>query len=225
LELAIFVYNDRPMSTEIKKAVDKAPHVGLKIFYYGKGKGKTTAAMGLAARAAGAGMDVFILQFVKAARLKKGEERKGGEWPLSNEIYYFENTKPDLKKIPKGKRIGTVTTEQMGRGFVGILGDAKERGEHVKAAQAALKRAREVMKSGNYGLVIMDELVSALELKLISQKDILDLLKVKPKDLHIAYTGHDVFPKIIAASDLVSEITMVKHPYYKGILAQRGIDF
>lgn len=202
-----------------------APHVGLKIFYYGKGKGKTTAAMGLAARAAGAGMDVFVLQFVKAMRLKKGEQRAGGEWPLSNEIYYFENTKPDLKKIPKGKRIGTITTEQIGRGFVGILGDAKARGEHVKAAHTALRRAREVIRNGKYGLVILDELISALELKLITQKEVLDLLKAKPKDLHIAYTGHDAFPRIIAASDLVSEITMVKHPYYKGILAQRGIDF
>lgn len=209
------------MNPEIKKA----PHVGLKIFYYGNGKGKTTAAMGMAARAAGAGMDVFILQFVKAARLKKGQQRTGGEWPLSNEIYYFENTKLDLKKIPKGKRVGRITTEQMGRGFVGILGDAKERSDHVKAAKAALRRARAVMRSGNYGLVVMDELVSALELKLITQKDVLDLLKAKPKDLHIAYTGHDAFPKIVAASDLVSEITMVKHPYYQGILAQRGIDF
>ncbi len=203
----------------------KAPPVGLKIFYYGKGKGKTTAVMGMAARAAGAGMDVFIVQFVKAARLKKGEQRAGGEWPLSNEIYYFENTKADLKKIPKGKRIGAITTEQWGRGFVGILGDTKERIEHVKAAKAALERAKEVMLSGRYGLVVLDELISALELKLLTQKEILDLLKVKPKDLHIAYTGHDPFSKIIAASDLVSEITMVKHPYYKGILAQRGIDF
>lgn len=205
--------------------IKKAPHVGLKIFYYGKGKGKTTAAMGLAARAAGAGMDVFILQFVKAARLKKGEQRAGGEWPLSNEIYYFENTKPDLRKIPKGKRVGKIVTEQLGRGFVGILGDTKARKEHVQAARLALKRAKQLMLSGKYGLIILDELISALELKLITQKEVLELLKIKPKDLHIAYTGHDPYPKIIAASDLASEIKMIKHPYYKGILAQRGIDF
>lgn len=205
--------------------MEKAPHVGLNIFYYGKGKGKTTAAMGLASRAAGAGMDVHVMQFVKARRLKPGEQREGGEWPLSSEIYYFENTVPDLKKLPKGKRIGTITTEQLGRGFVGILGDRKAKAEHVHAAREGLQRAHKVLKSGKYGLVILDELVSALELKLITQDEIVALLKSKPKGLHVAYTGHDPFRKIIAASDLVSEITMVKHPYYKGILAQRGIDF
>jgi cob(I)alamin adenosyltransferase len=203
----------------------KTPQVGLKIFYYGKGKGKTTAVMGLAARAAGAGMDVFILQLVKARRLQKGQQRKGGEWPLSNEVYYFENSKPDLKKIPKGKKIGAINTEQVGRGFVGILGDDKARKEHIKAAKEGIKLAARIFRGGKYGLVILDELVSALELKLISEKEVLNLLKAKPKNLHIAYTGHDPYKKIIAASDLVSEITMVKHPYYKGILAQRGIDF
>jgi cob(I)alamin adenosyltransferase len=207
------------------QVIVKTPHYGLKIFYYGKGKGKTTAAMGLAARAAGAGMDVFVLQFVKAKRLQKGQLRKGGEWPLSNEIYYFENTKPDLEKIPAGKRIGSIITEQVGRGFVGILGDDKARKEHTKAAKEGLVYAHKLFRSKKYGLVILDELITALELKLFSEKEVLDLLKAKPKDLHIAYTGHDPIKKIITASDLVSEIKMIKHPYYKGILAQRGIDF
>lgn len=206
-------------------AIEKASHYGLKIFYYGKGKGKTTAAMGMAARAAGAGMDVFVLQFVKAKRLQKGQQRKGGEWPLSNEIYYFENTKPDLEKIPAGKRIGRITTEQVGRGFVGILGDDKARKEHIKAAKEGLLYAHKLFRSNKYGLVILDELITALELKLLREKNVLDLLRAKPKDLHIAYTGHDPIKKIITASDLVSEIKMIKHPYYKGILAQRGIDF
>ena len=210
---------------EAKQIIKKAPVRGLNIYYYGKGKGKTTAAMGLAARAAGAGMDVFILQFVKAARPRKGEERKGGEWPLSNEIYYFENTVPDVKQVPTGKRIGTVSTAQFGRGFVGILGDTKAKAEHVKAAKAGLAFARKLMRSNKLGLIILDELITALELKLISQKDVLDLLKSKPAGMHLAYTGHNPFSRIIAASDVVSEITMIKHPYYKGILAQRGIDF
>ena|SRR5258708_18341979 len=96
---------------------------------------------------------------------------------------------------------------------------------HIRAAQAGLTLAKKIIKSRKYNLVILDELVSALELKLISEKEILNLLKIKPPDLFLAYTGHDPYKKIIAASDLVSDISMIKHPYYKGILAQRGIDF
>ncbi len=81
------------------------------------------------------------------------------------------------------------------------------------------------MNSGKYQLVILDELISALELKLLSEKEILQLLRQKPAHLHLAYSGHQRFKNIIALSDLVSEMRMVKHPYYKGIIAKRGIDF
>ncbi|MBU6447244.1 cob(I)yrinic acid a,c-diamide adenosyltransferase [Patescibacteria group bacterium] len=195
---------------------------GLNIFYYGKGKGKTTAVMGLAARAAGAGMDVCILQFVKAEEPKKGKSLESGEWPLSSEFVYFRAAG---KKYGAGKGTGKIEFQQVGRGFVGILGDKKQRAAHTKAAKQGLELARKAIKSGKYGLVVMDELVSALELKLLPEKDILSLITQKPPDLHLAYTGHQPFKKIIAASDLVSEMKMVKHPYYRGIMAQRGIDF
>ncbi len=193
---------------------------GLSIFYYGKGKGKTTAIMGLASRAAGAGMNVYIMQFVKAKAPRKGQKRQSGEWPISSEIIFF-----DKAKALAGKDIGKIVSEQVGLGFVGILGDKKERKAHVTAAKEGLKKAQKILKSDKYDLVILDELVSAVELNLISEAEAVKLIKSKPKHTHLAYSGHDNYKKIIEASDLVSEINMIKHPYYKGILAQRGIDF
>jgi len=192
---------------------------GLNIFYYGKGKGKTTAAMGLAARAAGVGMNVFVLQFVKARKPKNGGRLQSGEWPISSEILFFDAA----AKSAKG--VGKIISEQVGAGFVGILGDKKQRTAHIKEAKKGLALAKKIIKSDKFDLVVLDELVSALELNLISEPDIVNLITKKPKHLHLAYTGHDKFEKIIEASDLASEIKMIKHPYYKGILAQKGIDF
>lgn len=202
------------------KLSPKLARRGLNIFYYGKGKGKTTAIMGLAARAAGASMNVYIMQFVKAKAPKKGQKRQSGEWPISSEILFF-----DKAKALAGKDIGKITSEQVGLGFVGILGDRKDRKTHITAAKEGLKKAQKILQSGKYDLVILDELVSAVELNLLSETEVVKLIKAKPKHIHLAYSGHDEYKKIIEVSDLVSEINMIKHPYYKGILAQRGIDF
>lgn len=191
---------------------------GLVICYIGAGKGKTTAAMGVAVRAAGAGMNVFILQFIKARVPKEGEKRQGGEWPVSSEIDFFNS-------LGYNKNTGLIKSEQMGLGFVGILGDQKEREVHIKEAINGLNRAREIMISGEYEVIILDEIISALELKLIQEQDILDLISSKPEMIHLVMTGHEKFPKIIKACDLVTEMKMLKHPYYEGILAQRGIDY
>lgn len=190
---------------------------GLNIYYYGKGKGKTTAVIGLAARAAGASMNVFILQFVKARAPKKGQHLASGEWPVSNEFLYF-NSK-------QAKNIGQIKSSQAGLGFVGILGDKKQRIKHIQAAKQGLKEAEKIFKSKKYQLVILDELVTALELKLLTEKEVVALISKKPKELHLAYTGHDPYKRLIKLSDLVSEIKMIKHPYYQGIMAIRGIDF
>ncbi|GAC1413559.1 MAG: cob(I)yrinic acid a,c-diamide adenosyltransferase [Candidatus Doudnabacteria bacterium] len=195
----------------------KKSRKGLNIFYYGKGKGKTTAIMGLAARAAGAGMNVYILQFVKSNN-KKGKKLQSGEWPTSSEILYFDS-------VRGLKGLGSIITEQTGAGFVGILGDKKQRAEHVQEAKKGLDLAKKAISSDNYDLIVLDELVSAAELHLISEEEIVSLISSKPAHLHLAYSGHDKFKNIIKASDLVSEIKMIKHPYYNGILAQRGIDF
>jgi len=221
---------DNAGKKSIKVRLRKARR-GLNIFYYGKGKGKTTAAMGVAARAAGAGMNVYILQFVKARKPKKGHNLQSGEWPISSEILFFEAAENALRSgagTGKGVHrngVGSIKAGQVGVGFVGILGDKKARTKHILEAKKGLAQAKKIIASDRYDLIILDELVSALELDLISEAEILDIIRNKPKHLHLIYTGHDKFDKIIEASDLASEILMIKHPYYKGILAQKGIDF
>ncbi len=206
-------------STPKEKAApeQKTEKKGLVISYIGAGKGKTTAAMGVAVRASGAGMNVFILQFVKAKK-ETGSDIDKGEWPLSSEIEFFNNVSP-------GRPLGRIDNEQFGLGFVGILGDRKEKDTHIRAALNGLGRAREVILSGQYQVVILDEIISALELQLIEEQDILDLINIKPEMLHLVITGHNKFEKIMDACDLITEMKMIKHPYYKGILAQRGIDY
>lgn len=208
---------------------------GLVICYIGAGKGKTTAAMGMAVRAAGAGMDVFILQFVKAAA-ESSAQIKEGEWPVSNEINFFDKIRSHIKfnphpaaarhLLPEGEgNIGFIATEQVGLGFVGILGDKKEKEIHIRQALKGLERARDIITSKEYDVVILDEIISALEVKLIEERDILDLIKLKAPLQHLIITGHNKYPAILKECDLVTEMKMVKHPYYKGILAQRGIDY
>jgi cob(I)alamin adenosyltransferase len=171
---------------------------GLTIVYIGDGKGKTSAAAGLACRAAGTGWKVLYLQFVK------------GDWPSGE--------REALAKLG-------VEVKLMGRGFVGILGDRKPIEEHIKAAMNAKKEAIKDLKSKKYNLVVLDEALSAVESKLLQEKDILGIMEAKPDTVHLCMTGHKRFKKIIEKADLVTEMKMIKHPYYKGILAQRGIDF
>ena len=102
---------------------------GLVICYIGAGKGKTTAAMGMAVRAAGDGKNVFILQFVKA-KAKSEDQKKEGEWPVSSEINFFNNIRPTGS-------IGRIENEQIGLGFVGIFGDKKEKEAHIRQASKA----------------------------------------------------------------------------------------
>ncbi len=190
---------------------------GLVICYVGAGKGKTTAAMGMAVRAAGDGKDVYILQFVKAAG-KSADDIKEGEWPVSSEITFFDN-------VSYGSKIGRIENEQVGLGFVGILGDKKEKEAHMRQALKGVERAREVISSGDYELVILDEIISALEVGLLEERDILELIKTKPELTHLVITGHNKYPAILKYCDLVTEMKMIQHPYYKGILAQKGIDY
>lgn len=175
------------------------PKKGLTIIYIGDGKGKTSAAAGLAIRAAGSGFKILFMQFVKG-------DRPSGE-----------------RKVLE--KLSNVEVKLMGLGFVGILDDSHERSEHVAAAQKALIGAREAIKSEKFNLVVLDEAISAAELGLVSQQDLLKLIKQKPDSVHLCLTGHKRFKKLIAAADLVTEMRMIKHPYYKGILAQRGIDY
>lgn len=181
---------------------------GLIIIYIGSGKGKTTAAVGLAVRAAGAGMRVAFGQFVKAAK-----STQSGEWPLSSEIAVL-------------KAIKNIKVHVWGRGFVGILGDRKKREEHRKAARAGLKLLQKQIKSRRFDVIIADELISALELNLLSLREIRKTIKLAKANLAaFALTGHNRYDDLIKDADLVTEMKMVKHPYYQGILAKAGIDY
>ncbi|HYF05669.1 MAG TPA: cob(I)yrinic acid a,c-diamide adenosyltransferase [Patescibacteria group bacterium] len=191
---------------------------GLVMLNIGAGKGKTTAAVGTALRAAGAGMNVLILQFVKARKAEKGKEGETGEWPISCEMEILNHV-----AWPRG--FGRIENRQLGLGFVGILGDKKQKEAHIKAAIEGLGIARKEMVSGKWDLMILDELVSAVEVEVLTEQDVVDLLSYRPPQMHVILTGHNKYEKIIKACDMVTDMKMVKHPYYMGILAQRGIDF
>ena len=113
----------------------------------------------------------------------------------------------------------------MGRGFVGILGDRKPIAEHIKAAKNAMAESIKALKSKKYDLVILDEAISAIESDLLTVDDVVKIIKSKPVQTHLCLTGHKRIKKLIDLADLVTEMRMIKHPYYQGILAQRGIDY
>jgi len=180
----------------------------LTIIYIGNGKGKTTAAVGLAVRAAGAGKKVLFSQFVKADKVSGP-----GEWPMSSEISVL-------------KKIKNITVKVLGRGFVGILGDRKNHAIHVTAAKRGLAWVKAQIKTGKYDVVVADELISAIESKLLAESEIRKFLKSVPKKVEaMVLTGHKKYNSLIKSADLVTEMKMISHPYYKGVKAIRGIDF
>ena len=177
---------------------------GLRIAYIGDGKGKTTAAVGVATRAAGYGWKVLFFQFYKSPAWPSGEREA-------------------LRKLG-------VDVEVHGQGFVGILGDRKPLAQHQAAAKQALDRAWVQVNSGKYKLVVLDEIISCLEQKLFPVSNVVSMLKrhaVSPtaSKVHIVMTGHKKFPELLKQCDLVTEMKMVKHPYYKGFIAVQGIDY
>ena len=179
--------------------------VGLTVVYTGDAKGKTSAALGAAMRALGHGWKVLIIQFFK------------GDWPVVyGELELAKKLYPQLEVL------------QLGRGFVKIMGDKKPFGEHVEAAKAAVQLARERMLSGQYDLLILDEVNYALgylDFKLIELEDVLALIKEKPPQMHLILTGRNAHPQVIELADLVTEMREIKHPMKKGIPAQQGLDY
>ncbi|MFH0952000.1 MAG: cob(I)yrinic acid a,c-diamide adenosyltransferase [Patescibacteria group bacterium] len=172
---------------------------GLVIYYYGKGKGKTTAAVGTAIRAAGHGWSVYFGQFIKS------------NWP--------NGEKKAIAKINK------ITWQGFGEGFVGILGDTKAKKIHRLAAVKSLTAARKAIKDKRYRLVVLDEVISAIEVGLLKVSEIVELIETKPKEINLIMTGHRKYSQIAKLSDIITEMKMIKHPYYSGRLAQVGIDF
>lgn len=171
---------------------------GLVIVHTGNGKGKTTAALGLALRAVGQGLRVCMIQFIK------------GSWK------YGELKAPEF--LP-GFEI-----HPMGRGFVD-LGAKTPDPQDVALARETLAAARQKVVSGEYGMVILDEVNYALAYGLVEVADVLALIREKPPALHLVLTGRNARPEVIEAADLVTEMREVKHPFQKGIKAQRGVEF
>jgi cob(I)alamin adenosyltransferase len=173
---------------------------GLVIVYTGKGKGKTTAALGIVLRAVGHGMKVGMIQFIK------------GEW-YYGELTSSKRLEPEFELVAAGK------------GFVGIIDDDHPREDHQNAARAALGLAKEKLRSGGYHVLILDEINYAVKLGLISEDDVIDLIKSKPLEVTLVLTGNYASDAVIAAADLVTEMREIKHPYQQGIKAKKGIDF
>lgn len=169
--------------------------------FTGPGKGKTTAAIGQAIRAIGQGKKVFLIQFIKGKGFLSGEEKV-----ISSYLPNF--------KIFKG-----------GKGFVKILNDNLPFREHKNAAKKTLEKAKEIIFSKKFDLVILDEINVALSLKLITQKEVEDFLANLPKEIDVILTGRGAPKKIIKFADLVTEFKEVKHPYQKGVGAQKGLEY
>ena len=179
----------------------EAPACGLVLVHTGDGKGKTTAALGLALRAWGDGLRVLVLQFIK----------HGGD-------YGERRALAALAAVD-----GRMELRACGRGFTTRGGLPPE--EHRRAAEAALAEARAAITGGSYDLIVLDEINYAVKFGLLSVADVLALLDVRPPSLHLVLTGRDAAPELIARADLVTEMRLVKHPYQRGIKAQRGIEF
>lgn len=168
------------------------------IVYTGEGKGKTTAALGLALRAAGYKKRILIVQFGKAG---------------------FSGELESLKLLK------TVKIIQGGKGFVRILGDKIPFQEHKKAAEDTYNYIYKEAISGKWDIVIADEIIGAAAAKLVGVSQVIKLIRNKPERLDLVLTGHHAHPKIIGLADLVTEMKSLKHPFEKGTLAKEGIDY
>src|SRR6516225_933461 len=169
---------------------------GLIIVNTGNGKGKTTAALGVALRACGYGMRVIILQFFK------------GKWKYG-----------ELRSAPK---LETLEIRPMGQGFTW---ESKDIEVDKRMVREAWQAASAEILSGKYDLVILDEINYALSYGFLPVEDVVDFLKKKPPMLHVILTGRDAKPEIIEIADMVTEMREIKHPFQKGIVAQKGIEF
>jgi len=163
--------------------------------YTGNGKGKTTAALGLALRAVGAGLKVFIAQFVKG-------------------MEYSE-----IKAI--GKKLPEITVRQYGQDCF-IVNKPTEK--DIELARQGLKDVREIIRSGKFDVVILDEATIAVYFNLFSNEELLDVIRRKPDNLELIITGRKAHPELIKAADLVTEMLEIKHYYQNGVKARKGIE-
>ena len=183
-----------------KRARQKIMSGGLTIVYTGKGKGKTTAALGLALRASGYEKKICMIQFIK------------GSW-------HYGETDSSKRLEPNFEMI------TIGKGFVGIIDDKSPKEDHEKIAREAIKISNEKIQSQKYDIIILDEINYAVNLGLIDVEDVINLIKNKPSSVDLVLTGNYARDKVIEMADLVTEMREIKHPFQKGIKAKKGIDF
>ena len=163
----------------------------------GNGKGKTTAALGAILRALGHGLRVYIVFFMK------------GDYPYGE----FST----LRKLPN--------VDMASFGFRCLTDPSNVKPEEIEQAKLALVAAREAVLSGNYDLVVLDEVNVALGLNLIELDEVVKLIRDKPSDIELILTGRYADTKLIELADLVTEMVKVKHPFDKGIKARKGIEY
>ena len=171
---------------------------GLVSIFTGQGKGKTTAAIGTAVRAAGHGLKVHIIFFLKGSTYEHGEFKT-------------------LSKMPD------VTIASFGK--KGWIREKDTTAEHRQQAQLAFEEASKAVNGGEYDLVILDEINVALSFGLIELEQVIKLIEDKPKHVELILTGSDADPRLVMMADLVSEILAIKHPFSEGIKARKGIDY
>ncbi len=170
------------------------------IIYTGNGKGKTTSALGQAIRALGEDKKAIMIQFIKGPWIS-GEDEFIPKFKIYNSKF----------KIIKG-----------GKGFVGIMGDKLPRSTHKKAARDTLKLAEKTINGGKYDLIILDEINVAVSLKLISEKDVLKVLKKAPPSLDIILTGRGAPKKFIDLADIATEMKEIKYNFRP---VKRGVEY
>jgi cob(I)alamin adenosyltransferase len=188
---------ERRQAARRKVLATKIEERGLVIVHTGAGKGKSTAAFGMVLRCIGHGMRVGIVQFVK------------GAWGTGERTV--------LAGFPE-----LVTCRAMGEGFTW---DTQDRARDIAAARAAWALAQEMIADPSYRLVLLDELNIVLRYDYLPVDDVIAALRSKPRDLHVVVTGRNARPELIEIADLVTEMTLVKHPFRAGVKAQAGIEF
>ena len=190
--------NMQKLQAEQKRKTQEAkdPDRGLVLVHTGDGKGKSSSAFGVIIRALGWGQSVGVVQFIK------------GKW-ITGERQFFD-------------KLGRVDWHTMGDGFTW---DTQDRDRDIEAAEAAFAKARAMMSSGDYDLIVLDEINIAMRYDYLSVDTVLDGLRQRDVRTSVILTGRNAKPELCEYADLVSEMREVKHPFKAGIKAQRGLDF
>jgi cob(I)alamin adenosyltransferase len=186
----------RQTEQRAKVAELRDPDKGLVLVHTGAGKGKSSSAFGMVVRALGWKQSVGVVQFIK------------GKWK-TGERQFFD-------------RLGEVTWHTMGEGFTW---DTQDKDRDIAAAQAAFAKARDMMESGDYDLIVLDEINIAMRYDYLSVQDVIAGLEARNKRTGVVLTGRDAKHELCDYADLVSEMVEVKHPFKAGIKAQRGVDY